>query len=485
MREFPIALTFDDVLIQPAKSAVLPHQVNIATKLSDKLQLNIPIISSAMDTVTESMMAITMARLGGLGVIHKNLSVIEQRNAVERVKRFESGMVANPITINPDISLSEAINIMKQNGITGLPVVAAKNKALVGILTNRDVRFAKDTNIKVKELMTKKLITAPENVSKDQAIDLLHRNRIEKLLIINDKKQCVGLITVKDILNTKSNPLASKDKDERLLAAAAIGIGEDGQLRAQELLKVQCDILVIDTAHGHSEGVIKQIAWLRNFNKDITIIAGNVATPEATRDCINAGADIVKVGIGPGSICTTRIVAGVGLPQLSAILECAEMAKKMGKSVIADGGIRFSGDMAKALVAGANAVMIGSLLAGTDEAPGEVFLHQGRSYKAYRGMGSEGAMARGSADRYFQEQVKDSHKFVPEGVEGQVPYKGSANNVIFQLVGGLRSSMGYTGSQDLNEFQQAKFRQITNAGLTESHVHDITITKESGNYRIN
>ncbi len=482
MRSIPTALTFDDVLIKPAYSEVLPHQTSLVSVLAKGLTLNTPIISSAMDTVTESAMAIAMARLGGLGVIHKNLSVAAQRAEVERVKRFESGMVANPITITPDISLNDALNIMHQNGITGLPVVANKTQKLVGILTNRDVRFQKDKNIKVKELMTKKLITAPIGTPKEKAMELLHKNRIEKLLIIDKNHHCVGLITVKDIINSEINPIATKDANQRLMAAAAIGTGEDGQLRARELISAGCDVIVIDTAHAHSDGVLRQINWLRNEFKDTIIIAGNLATERAVRDVINAGADVVKVGIGPGSICTTRIVAGVGVPQLSAVLECAVTAHSLGKTIIADGGIRFSGDAAKALVAGAGAVMIGSLLAGTDESPGEIYLHQGRSYKSYRGMGSEGAMAKGSAERYFQNSA-DVQKFVPEGVEGQVPYKGAAHHVIYQLLGGIKASMGYTGSPDLAAFQRAEFCQITSAGLFESHPHNITITKESANYK--
>ncbi|MXV44231.1 IMP dehydrogenase [Saccharibacter sp. 17.LH.SD] len=479
------ALAFDDVLVQPAASSVLPAQVSTQTRLTRKLGLNIPLLSSAMDTVTEEGMAIAMAQQGGLGVIHKNLSVKEQAEQVRRVKRFEAGMVVNPVTVGPDQTLAEVNAIMKRYGFSGLPVVAEKGH-LVGILTNRDMRFASDPHQRVRELMThEKLVTVQNGASPEEARELLHRHRIEKLLVVDDEGRCVGLITVKDMDKATAYPLAVKDAKGSLLCAAAIGVGADGSRRAEALVNAGVDVLVIDTAHGHSQGVLKTIAQLRERYQDVQLIAGNVATPEGAQALIKAGADCVKVGIGPGSICTTRVVAGGGVPQFSAVLETAAACHELDIPAIADGGIRTSGDIVKAIGAGADAVMVGSLLAGCEESPGETFLYQGRSYKAYRGMGSMGAMANGSADRYFQAEVRDTLKLVPEGIEGQVPYKGHMAAVVHQLVGGLRAGMGYTGSAGIADLQtNAQFRRITNAGLRESHVHDVTITREAPNYHL-
>ncbi|WP_421878523.1 IMP dehydrogenase [Pacificispira sp.] len=483
---FAEALTFDDVLLQPGHSNVLPAKTVTATKLTSTVELGIPLISAAMDTVTEGRLAIAMAQQGGIGVVHKNLTVEEQANEVRMVKRFESGMVVNPITITPDRTLDEALSIMRRNGISGIPVVSKRSKKLVGILTNRDVRFAEDMSTPVKELMTKRgLVTVPEGVNRDEAMRLLHKFRIEKLLVVDEERHCVGLVTVKDIEKAQNYPNACKDERGRLRVAAATGTGADGLARAEALLEAGADVIVVDTAHGHSQGVLDQVVNVKKLSNYAQVIAGNVATADGAKALIDHGADAVKIGIGPGSICTTRIVAGVGVPQLTAIIEASEVCRAQGIPAIADGGIKFSGDLAKAIAAGADAVMVGSLLAGTEEAPGEVFLYQGRSYKSYRGMGSAGAMSRGSADRYFQEEVAESHKFVPEGVEGRVPYKGSVSGVVHQLVGGLRAAMGYTGSATVKDLQErATFRRITNAGLRESHVHDITVTKESPNYQI-
>ncbi len=483
---FAEALTFDDVLLQPGHSEVLPALTSTSTQLTKTVSLGIPLISAAMDTVTEGPLAIAMAQQGGIGVVHKNMDIEDQANEVRMVKRFESGMVVNPITIYPDRTLGEALDIMERNRISGIPVISKRSKKLVGILTNRDVRFAEDNSTPVKELMTKRgLITVPEGVSREEAKRLLHKNRIEKLLVIDGEKRCVGLITVKDIEKAHAYPNACKDEQGRLRVAAATGTGKDGLARAEALLDAGADVIVVDTAHGHSKGVLEQVTSVKKLSNYAQVIAGNVATADGAKALIDSGADAVKIGIGPGSICTTRIVAGVGVPQLTAIIEASEACRAQGVPSIADGGIKFSGDMAKAIAAGANAVMIGSLLAGTQEAPGEVFLYQGRSYKAYRGMGSAGAMSRGSADRYFQEEVSESHKFVPEGVEGRVPYKGPVAGVVHQLVGGLRAAMGYTGSRTIADMQdRATFRRITNAGLRESHVHDITVTKESPNYQL-
>jgi IMP dehydrogenase len=479
------ALTFDDVLIKPAASEVLPAQVQTNTRITKNIELRIPLLSSAMDTVTESAMAIVMAQHGGMGVIHKNLDIAQQAEEVRRVKKFESGMVVNPITIHPDQTLSDALDLMDANHISGIPVVERGSNKLVGILTNRDVRFASNRAQPVSELMTHEgLVTVTENVDTTEAKKLLHQHRIEKLLVVDEAYRCTGLITVKDIEKAKLHPNACKDESGRLRVAAATGVGEAGFERAAALIEAGVDVLVIDTAHGHSAGVIKAVEQIKAKVGDTQIIAGNVATADAVKALAEAGADAVKVGIGPGSICTTRIVAGVGVPQLTAVLECGEMAHKLGVPIIADGGIKFSGDIAKAMAAGASTCMVGSLLAGTDEAPGEVILYQGRSYKSYRGMGSVGAMARGSADRYFQQDVQDNLKLVPEGIEGRVPYKGPAGQIIHQLVGGLKASMGYTGSATLADFRErAEFVRITNAGLRESHAHDVTITREAPNYR--
>ncbi|AXO14265.1 MULTISPECIES: IMP dehydrogenase [Thalassospira] len=479
------ALTFDDVLIKPAASEVLPAQVQTNTRITKNIELRIPLLSSAMDTVTESAMAIVMAQHGGMGVIHKNLDIAQQAEEVRRVKKFESGMVVNPITIHPDQTLADALDLMDANHISGIPVVERGSNKLVGILTNRDVRFASNRSQPVSELMTHEgLVTVTENVDTTEAKKLLHQHRIEKLLVVDEAYRCTGLITVKDIEKAKLHPNACKDESGRLRVAAATGVGEAGFERAAALIEAGVDVLVIDTAHGHSAGVIKAVEQIKAQVGDTQIIAGNVATADAVKALAEAGADAVKVGIGPGSICTTRIVAGVGVPQLTAVLECGEMAHKLDIPIIADGGIKFSGDIAKAMAAGASTCMVGSLLAGTDEAPGEVILYQGRSYKSYRGMGSVGAMARGSADRYFQQDVQDNLKLVPEGIEGRVPYKGPAGQIIHQLVGGLKASMGYTGSATLADFRErAEFVRITNAGLRESHAHDVTITREAPNYR--
>ncbi len=483
------ALTFDDVLLQPGHSEVMPAQTEVKTRIAGDIELNIPILSAAMDTVTEARLAIAMAQAGGIGVIHRNLSPEEQAEQVRQVKKFESGMVVNPVTIGPDATLADALSLMRAHGISGIPVVenggGQKSGRLVGILTNRDVRFASDPDQKVYELMTREnLVTVRENkVDQDEAKRLLHKHRIEKLLVVDAKGHCVGLITVKDIEKTQLNPNAAKDAQGRLRVAAATSVGEDGFERAERLIAAGVDLLVIDTAHGHSQRVLDAVTRAKKLSNSVRILAGNVATPEGTRALIDAGADAVKVGIGPGSICTTRIVAGVGVPQLAAVIGAAEEADKAGISIIADGGIKFSGDLAKALAAGASAAMIGSLLAGTEESPGEVYLHQGRSFKAYRGMGSVGAMARGSADRYFQAEVRDTLKLVPEGIEGQVPYKGPVGGVLHQLTGGLRAAMGYVGAHDLAELRdKARFVRISTAGLRESHTHDVSITRESPNY---
>jgi IMP dehydrogenase len=481
--DFPLGLTFDDVLLQPGASDVLPSQADTRTRITRDITLNIPILSSAMDTVTEADMAIVMAQLGGLGVLHRNLTIEEQCAAVRQVKRFESGMVVNPITIYPDQTLADARMLMERHKISGIPVVEASGK-LVGILTNRDVRFAGNPNQPISELMTSQnLATVTAGVGEDEARRLLHQRRIEKLLVVDEDYRCVGLITVKDIEKAVTYPDATKDGTGRLRVAAATTVGDAGFERTEALIDAECDLIVIDTAHGHSSMVAAAVERVRKLSNSVQIVAGNVATGEATRALIGAGADAVKVGIGPGSICTTRVIAGVGVPQLTAILESAEEAAKSGVPVIADGGLRTSGDVAKALAAGGAAVMIGSLLAGTTEAPGETFLYQGRAYKSYRGMGSVGAMARGSADRYFQQDIKDQLKLVPEGIEGQVAYKGPSKDVIHQLVGGVKAAMGYTGSATIADLQKrARFVRITGAGLRESHVHDVTITREAPNY---
>ncbi len=481
--DITLGLTFDDVLLVPQESDVLPSRADPRTRVARDLALNIPFLSSAMDTVTEADMAIVMAQLGGIGVLHRNLTVEEQVAAVRAVKRFESGMVVNPITITADAPLSAARALMGRHRISGIPVVEGSGK-LVGILTNRDVRFAENPNQPVAELMThENLATVRIGVSQEEARRQLHHRRIEKLLVVDDDYACVGLITVKDIEKAVTYPNATKDGTGRLRVAAATTVGDKGYERTEALIAAECDLIVIDTAHGHNRQVAEAVKRVKAIAPHVQVIAGNVATGEATRALIDAGADGIKVGIGPGSICTTRVVAGVGVPQLTAVMDAAKAAAGTGVPVIADGGIRTSGDVAKALAAGASAVMIGSLLAGTEEAPGETFLYQGRAYKSYRGMGSVGAMAKGSADRYFQQDIKDQLKLVPEGIEGQVAFKGPAKDVIHQLVGGVKAAMGYTGSNTITDLQaRARFVRITNAGLRESHVHDVTITREAPNY---
>jgi IMP dehydrogenase len=478
-------LTFDDVLIKPGLSEVLPADVDIRSHITRSIPVNIPIIASAMDTVTEAQMAIAMAQAGG--VLHRNMEPDVQAAQVRQVKKFESGMVVNPLTIEPDATLQQALDLMKDNHISGVPVVersaGSQPGKLVGILTNRDVRFATDPRQPVSDLMTKKLITVREGVGQNEAKRLLHQNRIEKLLVVDSQYRCVGLITVKDIEKAVANPNACKDEQGRLRVAAATTVGDKGFARTEALIAAGVDLVVVDTAHGHSKYVLDAVTRIKRQSNKVQVVAGNVATSEGAKALIDCGADAIKVGIGPGSICTTRIVAGVGVPQLTAIMDCVDAAKASNTPVIADGGIKYSGDLAKAISAGADCAMVGSLLAGTDETPGEVFLYQGRSYKTYRGMGSVGAMSRGSADRYFQQDIKDALKLVPEGVEGQVPYKGAAATVLHQLSGGLRAAMGYVGAKNLAEMHsKAEFIRITGAGLRESHVHDVTITRESPNY---
>jgi IMP dehydrogenase len=484
---FEEALAFDDVLLKPGHSEVLPNEVELKTRLASGISLNLPIISAAMDTVTEARLAIAMAQAGGIGVVHRNLSPEAQAEEVRKVKRFESGMVVNPITIHPDQTLADALALMRRHGISGIPVVerggAEKPGRLVGILTNRDVRFADNPKEPVAELMTRQLVTVREGVGQEEAKRLLHQHRIEKLLVVDDDYRCVGLVTVKDIEKATLHPDACKDHEGRLRVAAASTVGEEGLYRAELLVAAGVDCIVIDTAHGHSERVLRQVGRIKRLSNKVAVIAGNIATSDGAKALIDAGADAIKVGIGPGSICTTRVIAGVGVPQLSAVLSTVEVGRRHGVPVIADGGIKYSGDMAKAIAAGAACVMIGSLLAGTDESPGEVYLYQGRSFKSYRGMGSVGAMARGSADRYFQQEIKDELKLVPEGVEGQVPYRGPASSVLHQLAGGLKAAMGYVGAKTIADFQvKARFVRITSAGWRESHVHDVNITRESPNY---
>lgn len=485
VKTIPESLTFDDVLLLPAASSIQPHEADTRTKLTRDITLNIPLLSAAMDTVTEAALAIAMAQAGGLGVLHRNMSIEEQAEQVKRVKRYESGMVVNPITIQPDASLAQALELMKRFGISGIPVTEANGK-LVGILTNRDVRFAENQNQPVRELMTaENLIKVYNKVDKEEAKRLLHKNRIEKLLIVDDAERCIGLVTVKDIEKAQLYPVASKDEKGRLRVGAAVGTGENGLARAEALIDAGLDLLVVDTAHGHSKGVLDTVKKIRSLRgNNVQIMAGNIATGEAVKALVDVGADAVKIGIGPGSICTTRVVAGVGVPQLSAIMNAAEEAKKHNVPVIADGGIKYSGDFAKAIAAGADCAMLGGLFAGTDEAPGEVILYQGRSYKAYRGMGSVGAMTQGSADRYFQGHTKDQQKLVPEGIEGRVPYKGPLSAVLHQLMGGLRAAMGYTGCATIEAMKtDTQFTRMTSAGYRESHVHDVTITREAPNYR--
>ena len=484
MTEFSTALAYEDVLLVPQHSTILPSEVSTKTSLCPDIQLSIPILSAAMDTVTENRLAIAIAQLGGLGIIHKNMSYHKQAEEITRVKRFESGMVVDPITTNPDNSLQEAMMLMKEHKISGFPVVDKDSQKLVGILTNRDVRFVADDTAPVSSLMTTQLVTVQQNCSQEEAKKLLHQHRIEKLLVVDEQFRCKGLITVKDIERSYTYPNASKDKQGRLLVGGATGIGESGFRRANFLVEAGCDVLVVDTAHGHAEGVLEQVRLLKKTFPKTCIIGGNVATSQGAKALIDAGVDSVKIGIGPGSICTTRIIAGVGVPQLTAVLEAAKACRDNKITVIADGGLKSSGDLAKAIAAGADVAMVGSLFAGCDETPGDVFLYQGRSYKSYRGMGSVGAMARGSADRYFQQDA-DKDKLVPEGVEGRVPYKGALSNVVNQLVGGLRSAMGYTGNATIDAMQsKSEFIRITNAGLRESHVHDVIVTREAPNYRV-
>jgi len=479
------ALTFDDVLLVPNHSSVLPKDVSLETKLTKKISLNIPVISAAMDTVTEANMAIALAEQGGMGIIHKNLTPHRQANRVDKVKRFESGVVSDPITIDPNMSVDEVMQITRKNKISGLPVVE-KDK-IVGIVTNRDLRFETNLTQPIKNVMTPRdrLVTVKEGASKEEIMKLLHQHRIERLLVIDDEDTLTGLITVKDIQKSTDHPFACKDEHGRLRVGAAIGVGSDTELRTELLVDAGVDVLIVDTAHGHSEGVLNRIKWIKKNYPKVDVIGGNIATSEAAIAMVDHGADSVKVGIGPGSICTTRIVAGVGVPQITAINDVYKALKKKNIPFIADGGIRFSGDVAKAIAAGASSVMLGSMFAGTEEAPGEVELFQGRSYKSYRGMGSIGAMKKGSSDRYFQDGESNSDKLVPEGIEGRVPFKGTVVNVLHQLMGGLRASMGYVGVDTIpNMHKKAKFIEITNAGIKESHVHDVQITKEAPNYRV-
>lgn len=483
MINFQEALTFDDVLLVPKKSDIMPDKADISTIIAPGIKLQIPIMSSAMDTVTEAPMAIVMAQRGGIGCIHRNMSVGKQYEEVRKVKKFESGMVMNPITINSDATLKEALKIRNKHHISSIPVINKENNKLVGVLSNRDIRFVEDTDSKVSDLMTTNLITVKENISRKEAKQLLHKNRIEKLMVVDKEERCIGIITVNDIEKSENHPESCRDKKGRLCVAAAVGAGTDHLLRVENLIDAEVDLIVVDTAHGHSQMVLDTVKKIRSISDNTPIMAGNVVTTEAAEDLIAAGASCIKVGVGPGSICTTRIIAGVGVPQLTAIMEIFKICKKRNIPIIADGGIKYSGDIAKAIACGANAVMIGSLFAGSDESPGELVLYQGKSYKSYRGMGSVGAMSNGSADRYFQKDNQDKQKFVPEGVEGLVPYKSSASKVIHQLTGGLRAAMGYTGNATIKEMQEnCSFVKITNAGLKESHPHGVKITREATNY---
>ena len=480
------ALTFDDVLLVPAKSDILPRDVTLQTRLTKKITLNLPILSAAMDTVTEAPMAITLAQEGGLGIVHKNLSVEQQAIEVAKVKRHESGVVKDPITVSPNMSVRDVLEITRRYRISGLPVVDKAGK-VVGIITNRDLRFETNLDQLARAIMTprRKLVTVPEGASKEEVVALLHKHRLERLVVIDDDFVLKGLITVKDISKSSEHPLACKDDHGRLLVGAAVGVGPENEERVSALVEAGVDVIVVDTAHGHSKGVLDRVKWVKTHYPDVQVIGGNIATPEAALALVENGADCVKIGIGPGSICTTRIVAGVGVPQITAVGNVSEVLAKKGIPCIADGGIRYSGDIAKAIAAGGNCVMLGGLLAGTEEAPGEIELFQGRSYKSYRGMGSLGAMQKGSKDRYFQDNEANADKLVPEGIEGRVPYKGSVLGVLHQLMGGLRSSMGYLGAKDIKTFQKtAQFMEISNAGITESHVHDVQITKEAPNYHV-
>ncbi len=485
MRLVEQALTFDDVLLLPAHSMVIPREVSLRTRLTREIDLNIPMVSAAMDTVTESRLAIALAQEGGVGIIHKNMSAEEQGREVQKVKRFESGVVTDPVTISPESTVREVVELTRRYGISGLPVVDGND--LVGIVTSRDLRFEKRLDEKVATVMTPKdrLVTVKEGAEKSEVIELLHAHRIEKVLVVNDAFELRGMITVKDIQRATDKPNACKDEQERLRVGAAVGTGADTEERVTALAAAGVDVVVVDTAHGHSQGVLDRVRWVKQNFPDIQVIGGNIATGDAARDLVAAGADAVKVGIGPGSICTTRIVAGVGVPQVTAVSNVVKALEGTGVPAIADGGIRYSGDMAKAIVAGAHSIMVGGLLAGTEEAPGEVELYQGRSYKSYRGMGSLGAMQQGSSDRYFQDNSSNVEKLVPEGIEGRVPYKGPMGGIIHQMMGGLRSSMGYTGCVNIDEMRtRPEFVQVTGAGMAESHVHDVSITKEAPNYRV-
>lgn len=483
--DIPVALTFDDVLLLPAASKVLPNEVDVRTQLTRGISMNIPLMSAAMDTVTEANTAISMAREGGIGIIHKNMSIERQAREVDKVKKSESGMIIDPVTMHPEQKISEVLEVMEQYRISGVPIVADGRK-LVGIITNRDLRFETNLDQKVAEVMTKKnLVTASEGITLEESKILLHKNRIEKLLVVNDKGDLLGLITIKDIMKIKQYPNACKDSLGRLRVGAAVGVGPDRDARVEALVNAGVDVIAVDSAHGHAQAVVDSVPAIKRQFPEIELIAGNVATAEGAKTLVEAGADAIKVGVGPGSICTTRVVAGVGVPQITAVMECARVAKDYQVPIIADGGVKYSGDVVKALAAGAHSVMIGSIFAGTDESPGEMILYQGRSYKVYRGMGSLGAMKEGARDRYFQEDIEEDAKLVPEGIEGRVPYKGPLSSSVFQLLGGLRAGMGYVGCGTLDELQQkAKFIRITSAGLKESHVHDVIITKEAPNYQI-
>ncbi|MCK5658217.1 MAG: IMP dehydrogenase [Deltaproteobacteria bacterium] len=483
--DIPVALTFDDVLLLPAASKVLPNEVDVRTKLTRSISMNIPLMSAAMDTVTEANTAISMAREGGIGIIHKNMSIERQAREVDKVKKSESGMIVDPVTMHPEQKISEVLEVMEQYRISGVPIVK-DGRRLVGIITNRDLRFETNLDQKVAEVMTKEnLVTASEGITLEESKILLHKNRIEKLLVVNDKGELLGLITIKDIMKIKQYPSACKDSLGRLRVGAAVGVGPDRDARAEALVNAGVDVIAVDSAHGHAQAVVDSVPAIKRQFPEIELIAGNVATAEGAKTLAEAGADAIKVGVGPGSICTTRVVAGVGVPQITAVTECARVAKDYQVPIIADGGVKYSGDVVKALAAGAHSVMIGSIFAGTDESPGEMILYQGRSYKVYRGMGSLGAMKEGARDRYFQEDIEEDAKLVPEGIEGRVPYKGPLSSSVFQLIGGLRAGMGYVGCGTLDELQQkAKFIRITSAGLKESHVHDVIITKEAPNYQI-
>jgi IMP dehydrogenase len=484
-RPFKIGLAYDDVLLVPQHSEILPHEAKLETQFTRHLKLKIPLVSAAMDTVTEAKAAIIMAQAGGIGIVHKNLSVEDQAEEVRLVKKSESGIVKDPVTVSPDATIGDVTSIMKREKFSGFPVV--ENGRLVGIITGRDLRFERNPKRLVREVMTQDVITCNKNTTPDEAVEILHKHRIEKLPVLDSDKTLIGMYTVKDIVKSKTFPNASKDSSGRLIVGAAVGAGGDYLERAEALIKAGVDVIIVDTAHGHSQGVINAVRRLReNFTgRSFDIIAGNVATPAAVRALVEAGADAVKVGIGPGSICTTRIVAGIGVPQFTAVMECAAEGRRLGVPVIADGGIKFSGDIVKALAAGAQTVMIGSLFAGTDEAPGELIIYQGKSYKQYRGMGSLGAMRKGSRDRYFQGDIDDPGKLVPEGIEGRIPYRGTLSDTIYQLLGGIRSAMGYCGAKTIAELhERAEFVQITSAGLRESHVHDVYITREAPNYKL-